>query len=321
MPIPPVRGIPSDKSPRCASTCSLKSTDLSPYRIRNNYIGFRAQVLASRHSVSAVVKYQPGKMEFNLQNYKVLSFDIYGTLVDWESAIFQELLPLLHRLPPTHPQRQTSELEQRKFLLGAYNALELEIQRGHPKLPYPDVLAQIYPRLAADLQVPFTSAEVASFGGSVGTWPAFPDTIAAMQTLAKYYKLVVLSNVDGSSFSSTLAGPLQGVTFDAIYTADEIGSYKPDLANFEYLIGHSEKDLGAQKSEILHVAQSLMHDHVPAKAIGMPPGVWIERGGDSGTTMGGNMAKLEQEGKLQLGARFPTLGDLAAKVKKTFEKQ
>lgn len=260
-------------------------------------------------------------MGFNLQDYKVLSFDIYATLIDWESAIYQELLSLLHRLPSTHPQRHASEIGQREFLLSAHNALELEIQHDHPKLSYPDVLEQIYHRLATDLQVSFTPAEAASFGKSVGTWPAFPDTLVAMQTLAKYYKLVVLSNVDGLSFSFTLAGPLRGVMFDAIYTADEIGSYKPDLANFQYLIEHVEKDFGAQKSEILHVAQSLMHDHVPAKAIGLPPGVWIERGGDSGSMMGGKMAKLEQEGKLQLGAKFMTLGNLAAEVEWTFGKQ
>lgn len=199
--------------------------------------------------------------------------------------------------------------------------MELEIQRDHPKLPYSDVLAQLYQRLATDLEVPSAPAEAASFGGSVGKWPAFPDTFAAMQTLAKYHKLVVLSNVDGVSFSSTLAGPLQGVKFDAIYTADEIGSYKPDLANFEYLIEHINKDFGVQKPEILHVAQSLTHDHVPAKAIGLPPGVWIERGGDSMSVMGGNMARLEQEDKLQLGARFLTLGDLAAEVERAFGKQ
>lgn len=260
-------------------------------------------------------------MGFDFTNYKVLSFDIYATLIDWESAIFNELLPLLHRLPPTQPQRHASELEQRKYLLGAFNALELEIQRDHPKLPYSEVLSQLYHQLATNLSVPFTPAEEASFGGSVSKWPAFPDTLAAMQTLTKYYKLVVLSNVDGPSFASTLAGPLQGVEFDAIYTAAEIGSYKPDLANFKYLIEHIEMDFGAQKEEILHVAQSLMHDHVPAKAIGMQPGVWIERGGDAGSVMGGNMARLEQEGKLELGARFLTLGDMAAEVEKAFGKQ
>ena len=260
-------------------------------------------------------------MGFDLTHYKVLSFDIYATLIDWEPAIFQQLLPLLHRLPPTHPQRHASEAEQGKYLLGAYNALELEIQRDHPKLPYSEVLSQLYHRLATDLNVRSTPAEEASFGESVGKWPAFPDTLAAMQTLAKYYKLVVLSNVDGLSFSSTLAGPLQGVKFDAIYTAGEIGSYKPDLANFKYMIEHIEQDLGAQKEEILHVAQSLTHDHVPAKAIGLQPGVWIERGGDAGSVLGGNMATLEHEGKLQLGARFLTLGDMATEVERVFGKQ
>ena len=106
--------------------------------------------------------------------------------------------------------------------------------------------------------------------------------------------------------------------FDAFYTVDEMGNYKPDPINFRYLIEHIDKDFETQKSEILHVTQNLTHDHVSAKAIGMLPGVWIERrrggegGGGSGTMMGGNLTKLEEEGKLQLGARFLTLGDLAA---------
>lgn len=257
-------------------------------------------------------------MGFDLTHYKVLSFDIYATLIDWEPAIFQDLLPLLHRLPPTHPQRHSSDLEQRKFLLGACSALEGEIQRDHPKLAYSQVLSQLYRRLAAKLNVPCTSAEEDSFGASVGQWPAFPDTLAAMQTLAKHYKLVVLSNVDGLSFSSTLAGPLQGVKFDAIYTAEDIGSYKPDLANFHYLIEHIGKDFGACKEEILHVAQSLTHDHVPAKAIGMQPGVWIERRGEAGSAIGGSLAKLQSEGKVELGARFLTLGDMAKEVERAF---
>ena len=131
---------------------------------------------------------------------------------------------------------------------------------------------------------------------------------------------MALCNVDASTLAASLAGPLQTSKkiFDAVYTADEIGSYKPDLANFEYLIEHVEKDFGVKKEEILHVAQSLTHDHVPAKAVGLPPGVWIEMGGDS-ALLGGDKAKLEREGKVQLGAELTTLWMMVGEVEWYFE--
>ncbi len=93
---------------------------------------------------------------------------------------------------------------------------------------------------------------------------AFPDTVPALQTLKKYYKLVILSNIDNESIARTVSGPLKGVDFDAVYTAENIGSYKPDLKNFRYLV-ENVKELGVEKGEILHTAQSLTHDCVPAK--------------------------------------------------------
>jgi 2-haloalkanoic acid dehalogenase type II len=256
-------------------------------------------------------------MSIDLTAFKALSFDIYATLIDWELDIYQNLLPLLARVPASHPQHNAPAAAQRVFLLSSFVALELEIQAASPKMRYSDVLTNIYARLAADLGVPSAAEEERAFGASVGSWPPFPDTVAAMQVLSKYYKLVVLSNVDGDSFSRTLAGPLNGVNFDAIYTAEEIGSYKPNLANFEYLISHIKADLGAEKSEILHVAQSLTHDHVPAKSIGLAPGVWIERGGaGTETVMGGKAEELEAEGKIFLGATFTTLGEFAEEVER-----
>ena len=255
---------------------------------------------------------------FNFKAYKVLSFEINSTLIDWETGIFHQLRPLLQRLPETHPRRDAGELYQRQFLLGIYKVLELKLLRENPKLAYPDVLARIYERLATDfLKVPFTPAEAAAFGASVGTWPAYHGPLDSMAILSKHYKLVALTNADKSSFAATLAGPLQSkVKFDAVYTADEIGSYKPDLANFRYLIEHVERDFGAQKHEILHVAQSLTHDHVPAKAVGLPPGVWIN--GNS-YVLGGDKAKLEE--KVQLGAELGSIPMLAGEVEWYFETQ
>lgn len=198
-------------------------------------------------------------MVFNPKDFKVLSFDIYGTLIDWETGIFTSLLPLAFKLQTSdkhHPSNNTDQ-ETRIFLLTEYTNLEKAIQIEHPTLAYPKVLAEIYRRLATQLSVPFTESEATSFGSTIGKWPAFPDTIAAMQELGKHYKLVVLSNTARASFNETLTGPLSGVRFDAIYTAEDIGSYKPDIRNFEYLIKHVEEEFGVKKEEILKVAQSL----------------------------------------------------------------
>jgi FMN phosphatase YigB (HAD superfamily) len=136
-----------------------------------------------------------------------------------------------------------------------------------------------------------------------------------MQSLATNYKLVVLSNVDRASFSRTLSGPLAGVSFDGIYTAEDIGSYKPDLRNFEYLVTQAGKDFGARKEEILKVAQSLIHDHIPAKKFGLRPSVWIKRAGD-GVAMGGTWAEYGDQ--VELGATFETLGAFAKAVEEAF---
>jgi 2-haloalkanoic acid dehalogenase type II len=200
-------------------------------------------------------------MSFDPISYKLLSFDIYGTLINWEEGIYSSLLPLLSKLPsssPHHPSNNTPS-QTRHFLLSEYTKLEQSIQKEEPTLTYPLVLTKIYTQLAASLSIPITSEEATTFGSTIGSWPAFPDTVSAMQKLSKYYKLVVLSNVDKSSFSRTLSGPLSGVHFDAIYTAEDIGSYKPDLKNFAYLVENAEKGFGVKKEEILKVAQSLFH--------------------------------------------------------------
>ena len=258
-------------------------------------------------------------MAFDPTSYKLLSFDIYGTLIDWETGIYSALLPLLSRLPtssPHHPSTNTAS-QSRHFLLTEYTKLEQAIQKAEPKLAYPLVLAKIYIQLAASFSIPITGEEASTFGSTIGTWPAFPDTVAAMQKLSKYYKLVVLSNVDRVSFSSTLSGPLSGVKFDAIYTAEDIGSYKPDLRNFAYLVEHAEKEFGVKKEQAWQVAQSLLHDHVPAKKFGLRPSVWIRRtpGGEE-ALMGSQLEDVR--GDVDLAGTFGSLGEFAEAVEKAF---
>jgi 2-haloalkanoic acid dehalogenase type II len=257
---------------------------------------------------------------FDLTDYKLLSFDIYGTLIDWESGIYHALMPLIEQLPPDSKYRGTSPEETRSLVLRAFTVRERELQREQPKLAYNKLLVETYKCLASDLGLQAKDSEAQAFGSSVGSYLAFPDTVAAMQVLGSHYKLVALSNVDNENFSRTLAGPLKGVKFDAIYTAEDIGSYKPNLNNFRYLIENVDRQFGVKKSEILHTAHSLTHDHVPRKEIGLRPGVWISRGGREGKggVMGGSLEVLEREGKVELGAVYETLGDMAEAVEKAF---
>lgn len=258
-------------------------------------------------------------MAFDLTSYKLLSFDIYGTLVDWESGIYTSLLPLIQRLPTSSPYHPSNNIasQNRHFLLTEYTKLEQSIQKAEPTLTYPLVLTKIYAQLANSLSIPISPDEASNFGTTIGTWPAFPDTVTAMQSLSKHYKLVVLSNVDKASFARTLSGPLSGVHFDAIYTAEDIGSYKPDLKNFAYLVEHAQEEFGVKKEQILKVAQSLFHDHVPAKTFGLRPSVWIRRmpGGEE-ALMGSRLEEVE--GRVQLAATFGSLGELAEVVEKAF---
>jgi 2-haloalkanoic acid dehalogenase type II len=259
-------------------------------------------------------------MVLDLTDYKLLSFDIYATLIDWETGIYDALMPLIYRLPADSQYRGKSLEEIPKLVLRAFSSHERALQSEQPKLLYNKLLTETYKQLALQLGVHATDADAERFGASVGTYPAFPDTVAAMKVLGSHYKLVALSNIDNENFSRTLAGPLNGVKFDGIYTAENIGSYKPDLNNFRYLIENVDRQFGVKKDEILHTAQSLTHDHVPGKGIGLRPGVWISRAGGEGkgSAMGGSLEALEKEGKVELGAVYETLGEMAEAVEKAF---
>jgi 2-haloalkanoic acid dehalogenase type II len=237
-----------------------------------------------------------------LGDYKVLTFDCYGTLIDWESGIWDAFQPLLVR---NHRADIT-----RAIALEAYAELEGRIESETPGLAYPKVLASVHAALASRFDLTTTSELDVNFGGSVGHWPAFPDTADALRYLKTRYKLVILSNVDRDSFAAS--NRKLGVSFDAIYTAQDIGSYKPNPANFEYLLRHLREDLGLEPSDVLHTAQSLFHDHAPANDFGLA-NAWIDRqrlsqGGNWGAT-----AKLESRPKLDFV--FFTMGEMADAVR------
>jgi len=202
-----------------------------------------------------------------LTDFKVLSFDCYGTLIDWETGLLTAFVPW---------RRRTSTNIETSQLLEAFARHEASQQSETPAMPYPDVHAQVLGRIGAELNVPAHEGEMTRFGQSVPDWPAYPDSGPALTYLHEFYQLIILSNVDRGSFAASEAK--LGMTFDAIYTAQDIGSYKPDVRNFDYLIEHVG-ERGFASGDLLHVAQSLFHDHGPARSRGLAS-AWIDRHGD-----------------------------------------
>ena len=177
--------------------------------------------------------------------------------------------PLLDRLPLAHPFKQN-----RVSLLNRFHEIETSICASKPNLKYPSLLSEVYIGLAhyLGLTAPEKS-EADKFGASVGKWPIFSDTTEALKQLKKHYKLVILSNVDKESFAQVLKGALASVDFDAVYVAEEIGSYKPDLNNFHYLVKHARDELSVQMEGILMTAHGLKSDIEPAGIMGMTSAV------------------------------------------------
>jgi 2-haloalkanoic acid dehalogenase type II len=210
-----------------------------------------------------------------LTDFRVLTFDCYGTLIDWESGIYTGLMPLLHKGDITLG---------RDAVLETFAKHESAQEEATPGMIYSDLLTEVHRQLAAAWGIAATEAEHRRFGASVPDWPAFDDSVESLAYLKQHYKLVILSNVDRASFAGSNRR-LQ-VEFDAIYTAQDVGSYKPAPANFEYMLDRLEK-LGHGKGDILHTAQSLFHDHAPAKGFGLTS-AWIDRRHDQkgwGATM------------------------------------
>lgn len=196
----------------------------------------------------------------NFDDFAVLTFDCYGTLIDWEAGIWQALSPVFSN---------HNVVIGREQALEGYAALESEIERG-TYVEYKQVLRRVLEGLSAQLGFTPTVTELQHFSESVRDWPAFPDSSAALHALQRKYKLAILSNIDDDLFAFS-ARRLQ-VTFDFIITAQQARSYKPALNNFQIAF----QRIGLPPAKILHVAQSLFHDHVPAKSLGLAT-VWVNR--------------------------------------------
>ena len=201
-----------------------------------------------------------------LTDFKVLTFDCYGTLIDWETGIFNALAPLIKRAGNANLGRNK--------LLELYAVEEAAQEVETPAMPYNQLLGIVYKHLAKQWGADVTNEEANIFGASVPDWPAFADSPSSLQYLKKFYKLVILSNVDRLSFRSSNAK--LAVEFDAIYTAQDIESYKPSQRNFDYMLTRLRQDFGFDRKDIVHTAQSLFHDHAPANKNGLAS-IWIDR--------------------------------------------
>ena len=199
-----------------------------------------------------------------LKDFDALSFDCYGTLIDWESGILAAW-----RAWAAKEGVEASD----DAVLECFAANESRQQAETPGLPYPEVLARAFMAMAADFGRTPVEADAVAFGRSVPDWPAFPDSAEALDYLGQHYELIVLSNVDRESFAAS--AERLGTRFDAVFTAQDIGSYKPAAANFDAMLAGLEAR-GMAKAQVLHTAQSLFHDHVPAAAAGFAT-CWIDR--------------------------------------------
>ncbi len=199
-----------------------------------------------------------------LTDFDALSFDCYGTLIDWEAGIAAVLSPWAR----SHGLDRDTET-----LLAAYSRHEAAAEAGNPAEPYPAILARSMRDLGRELGAAVSEQDARALADSVPDWPAFADSAAALRRLAERYQLIILSNVDRESFAAS--NRRLGVTFTSILTAQDIGSYKPSPRNFDALTAEAAR-LGIGRDRLLHVAQSLFHDHVPARQAGLPA-VWINR--------------------------------------------
>lgn len=191
---------------------------------------------------------------------EVLSFDCYGTLIDWESGILATLRSALGERAAQAPN---------DALLEAYARHEARLEAG-PWRPYRQVLTEALTQTIAELGALVPAGARAKMGGSVADWPAFPDSVAALAHLRSRFGLAVITNCDNDLFD--FSDERLGRPFTWRVTAQQVGSYKPSPRNFELGL----ERIGVPPERIVHVAQSLYHDHVPAQALGLRT-VWVNR--------------------------------------------
>jgi 2-haloacid dehalogenase len=196
----------------------------------------------------------------DFRKFKVLSFDCYGTLIDWEKGILKAVRPVLESHGIRQPDAQVLDL---------YAQLESQAEGGEFK-NYKSILRAVMKGIGEETGFEPAPLEMDCLVEAVPKWRPFPDTVRALKELKKRYKLAILSNIDDDLIAHSIKH-LQ-VEFDWVITAQQVKSYKPSLNNFQEMIHR----LGMPKGKILHVAQSIYHDIVPAKRIGLSA-IWVNR--------------------------------------------
>ena len=192
--------------------------------------------------------------------YDALTFDCYGTMIDWEAGLMAYIQPLLE----SHDAHAVPS-----FLLDFFGRTEARLQSG-PYVRYRKILEGVLEALGQRLGFRPSAAALANFPDSIADWAPFPDTVAALKSLGPRFQLVVVSNIDDDLFDLTQAR--LGINFDHVVTASQVKAYKPDPRMFTTAI----ERIGVDKQRILHVAQSRYHDIAPATALGLDT-VWIDR--------------------------------------------
>ena len=176
-----------------------------------------------------------------LTDFDALTFDCYGTLIDWESGMIEALKPLTSK---------ASRPLKRDEILEAHARHESSQQMQTPAKLYRDLLAVVYRRLAEEWRVAVSWSECVTYGRSIRNWPAFADTAASLQYLKRHFKLAILSNVDNESFS--FSNEKLGVDFDAVYTAEDCGSYKPSSPKLRLHVRQAEDDRHREETDPAH---------------------------------------------------------------------
>ena len=240
-------------------------------------------------------------MMLDFRRFEALTFDCYGTLIDWESG----LLPIFERWAERFGVEARGDT-----LLEAFAKAEVQTEAEYPSMLYPDILRVVMRRIADGFGMSHDEAASTELAESVGNWPAFPDSADALRSLQRHYKLAILSNVDRASFACS--NQRLGVDFDLIVTAEDVGSYKPNLRNFDTVLERLAA-LGVVKDRVLHVAQSLYHDHVPAKKLGLAS-VWMDRR----HAKSGHGATVPPDTPVMPDAQYPSMQDFAEAVQNAF---
>lgn len=205
-------------------------------------------------------------VKLRLDDFDAITFDVYGTLVDWEPSIIAFLANWAERYAIRAGGQE---------LLMAFDRARAEIQQERPAYLYPEVLCRCFDRISVDFKVPVDADQKAEFARTPHTWLPYPDTSAGLKVLQARAKIGALSNIDEASLASSCKH--MDFRFDLVVTAERVGAYKPDGPHFTTAIA----ELGAtgiERRRILHVGQSLRADITPANKHGLTC-AWINRPG------------------------------------------